>query len=70
MKFLNIETIANTGSLQWVFLILMFTQKYDQINLKINDFKGTKMHAFVVDCSNRKLCDLAKATGGVGVEKM
>ncbi|MEI8269813.1 MAG: hypothetical protein WCG45_00430 [bacterium] len=50
--------------------LVVITDGDDSIDLKISDFKGTKMHAFVVECSNTKLCELAKATGGVGVERM
>lgn len=62
------EIIANGATYRPELVVI--TDGEDQINLKISDFKGTKMHAFVVECSNTKLCELAKATGGVGVERM
>jgi len=62
------EIIANGATYRPELVVI--TDGDDSINLKISDFKGTKMHAFVVECSNTKLCELAKTTGGVGVEKM
>lgn len=65
----RIEEIITSGATYKPELVVI-TDGDDSIDLKISDFKGTKMHAFVVECSNTKLCELAKATGGVGVEKM
>lgn len=65
----RIEEIITDGATYRPELVVV-TDGEDSINLKISDFKGTKMHAFVVECNNTKLCELAKATGGVGVERM
>jgi len=51
--------------------LVVITDGDDNINLKATkDFPGTKMHAFVVDTANKALCEVAKATGGVGVNKL
>jgi len=63
----RIEGIIAEGSNYKPELVII-TDGDDNIDLKSNDFKGTKIHAFVVDCSNNRLCELAKATGGVGVK--
>ena len=50
--------------------LVVITDGDDSINLKRADFKGTKMHAFIVETNNTALCEVAKATGGVGVSNM
>lgn len=48
--------------------LVIVTDGTDTIDLKpAKDFPCTKMHAFVVDTANVALCEVAKATGGVGI---
>ena len=49
--------------------LVVVTDGDDNISSTAKDFAGTKVHAFVVEESNPKLVELARATGGVGVEK-
>lgn len=48
--------------------LVVVTDGDDTISSTAKDFAGTKVHAFVVEVRNPKLVDLAKATGGVGIE--
>lgn len=48
--------------------LVVVTDGDDTISSTAKDFAGTKVHAFVVEERNPKLVDLAKATGGVGIE--
>lgn len=48
--------------------LVVVTDGDDTISSTAKDFAGTKVHAFVVEKRNPKLVDLAKATGGVGIE--
>lgn len=48
--------------------LVVVTDGDDTISSTAKDFAGTKVHAFVVEERNPKLTDLAKATGGVGIE--
>lgn len=51
--------------------LVVITDGDDKIDLKVTkDFPGTKMHAFVVDTANVALCEVAKATGGVGINQL
>ncbi len=51
--------------------LVIITDGDDKIDLKATkDFAGTKMHAFVVDTTNNALCEVAKATGGVGINNL
>lgn len=65
----RIEGIIKAGSTYRPELVVI-TDGDDTINLTMKDFAGTKMHAFVVDCSNKTLTDLAISTGGVGVNNL
>ncbi len=65
----RIEEIVSAGSTYRPELVVI-TDGDDTINLTTKDFAGTKLHAFVVECSNHALAELAKATGGVGIEKL
>lgn len=66
----RIEEIVSNGSTYKPELVII-TDGDDSINLKAaKDFPGTKMHAFVVETNNTALCDVAKATGGVGISNM
>lgn len=63
------EIIANGATYRPELVVI--TDGDDSIDLKATkDFPGTKMHAFVVDTANNALCEVAKATGGVGVNQM
>ena len=65
----RIEEIIANGTTYRPELVVI-TDGDDSINLKAKDFPGTKMHAFVVGTANNALCEVAKATGGVGVNQM
>ncbi len=65
----RIEEIIKAGSTYRPELVII-TDGDDKINLTMKDFTGTKMHAFVVECTNKVLTDLAISTGGVGVNKL
>lgn len=65
----RIEEIIAAGATYRPELVVI-TDGDDSINLTIKDFQGTKMHAFVVECNNTALTDLAIATGGVGINKL
>ncbi|KKQ93036.1 MAG: hypothetical protein UT66_C0006G0001 [candidate division CPR2 bacterium GW2011_GWC1_39_9] len=62
----RIEEIISQGSTYRPELVVI-TDGDDQINVTTKDFVGTKMHAFVVECANKALTDLAVQTGGVGI---
>ncbi|MCB9809259.1 hypothetical protein H6776_02560 [Candidatus Nomurabacteria bacterium] len=62
------EIIANGATYRPELVVI--TDGDDSIKLTTKDFPGTKMHAFVVDTANNALCEIAKATGGVGVNQM
>lgn len=63
------EIIANGATYKPELVVI--TDGDDSINLKATkDFPGTKMHAFVVDTANNALCEVAKATGGVGINQL
>lgn len=65
----RIEEIIAAGATYRPELVVI-TDGEDSINLTMKDFQGTKMHAFVVECDNTALTDLAIATGGVGINKL
>lgn len=65
----RIEEIIAAGATYRPELVII-TDGDDQINLTTKDFSGTKVHAFVVECDNKALTDLAIATGGVGINKL
>ena len=65
----RIEEIIAAGSTYRPELVVI-TDGDDKINLTMKDFEGTKVHAFVVECFNKTLTDLAIATGGVGINKL
>jgi len=62
------EIIANSATYKPELVVI--TDGDDTVDLTLDHLKGTKMHAFVVECSNSKLCEVAKATGGVGINNM
>jgi len=65
----RIQEIINAGSTYRPELVVI-TDGDDTVNLTMKDFVGTKMHAFVVDESNKTLTDLATSTGGVGINRL
>lgn len=65
----RIEEIVAEGTTYRPELVII-TDGDDKINLIVKDFAGTKMHAFMVECSNKALADLAVKTGGVGINKL
>lgn len=65
----RIEEIVAEGATYRPELVVI-TDGDDSINLTTKDFAGTKMHSFVVECSNKALSDLAVKTGGVGINNL
>jgi len=65
----RIEEIIKSGSMYKPELVII-TDGEDQISLKAKDFAGSKIHAFVIECENKQLTDLAKSTGGVGIDNL
>ncbi|MDH4329993.1 MAG: hypothetical protein OEV93_00365 [Candidatus Moranbacteria bacterium] len=65
----RINEIVAQGSTYRPELVII-TDGDDKINLTLHELKGTKAHAFVVECANKALTDLAISTGGVGINKM
>jgi len=65
----RIDEIIKAGATYRPELVII-TDGDDTINLTMKDFAGTKMHAFVVECSNKALTDLAASTGGVGINNL
>lgn len=63
----EIEKIIAEGATYRPELVVV-TDGDDNISSTAKEFAGTKVHAFVVEERNPKLIDLAKATGGVGIE--
>jgi len=61
----KIEEIVAEGATYRPELVVI-TDGDDKISSKPADFAGTKVHAFVVEESNKALTDLAIKTGGVG----
>ncbi len=50
--------------------LVVITDGDDSIDLTTKELRGTKMHAFVVERSNRRLTDLAVKTGGIGINNL
>jgi len=65
----RIEEIVAEGRVTRPELVIV-TDGDDSVRLTIDDLKGTKLHAFVVERSNSALTDLAIKTGGVGIENL
>lgn len=65
----RIEEIVAEGKMTRPELVII-TDGDDRIDLKAEDLKGTKMHAFVVGGSNARLTELAVETGGVGINDL
>ncbi len=66
----RIDEIIAAGSHYKPELVVITDGDDDTSKLSVNDFPGTKLHAFVVECKNQHLTKLAERTGGVGVENM
>jgi hypothetical protein len=49
-------------------LVVVTDGEDDTSSLKLSELAGIKLHAFVVECKNRNFAELARRTGGVGVE--
>lgn len=50
--------------------LVIVTDGEDKFNLKLEELKGTILHAFVVQCQNTNLTELAAKSGGVAMDKM
>lgn len=65
----RIEEIVAEGKVTRPEFVIV-TDGDDSVRLTIEDLKGTKLHAFVVERSNSALTDLAVKTGGVGIDNL
>ena len=50
--------------------LVVVTDGDDRVGLSPEDLGQTRLHAFVVECSNTALTDLAVKTGGVGIDRL
>jgi len=50
--------------------IVVVTDGDDSITVGKDDIPATKVHAFVVGGSNNRLLELARETGGVGIDNL
>lgn len=66
----RIEEIEREGNLTRPELVIVTDGEDNVSSLKREDFGQTRMHAFVVERSNAELVQLARETGGVGIEKL
>ncbi|OQA03213.1 MAG: hypothetical protein BWY68_00803 [bacterium ADurb.Bin400] len=66
----RIEEIMREGAVYRPELCVITDGDDDTSSLKLSDIPGTKLHAFVVECQNKHLAELARRSGGVGVEQM
>ena len=66
----RIDEIQKEGSLTRPELVIVTDGEDNVSSLKQEDFGQTRMHAFVVERSNAELVQLARSTGGVGIEKL
>lgn len=60
------EIVATTKTARPELVIV--TDGDDSINLTLEELKGTKLHAFVVEHGNKALTGLAIKSGGVGID--
>lgn len=65
----RIEEIIAQGATYRPELVII-TDGDDKISLTTKELTGIKTHAFVVECANKNLTDLAVATGGVGINNL
>ena len=65
----RIEELVSERNLTRPELVVV-TDGDDSITVKIDDIPATKVHAFVVGVSNPRLLELARETGGVGIDNL
>jgi len=65
----RIEEIVAEGRVTRPELVVV-TDGDDSVRMTTEDLPGTKLHAFVVERSNKALTDLAVKTGGVGIDNL
>ena len=65
----RIEEIVAEGKLTRPELVVV-SDGDDSISLTVEDLCGTKLHAFLVGGSNTRLLELARETGGVGIDNL
>jgi uncharacterized protein with von Willebrand factor type A (vWA) domain len=66
----RIEEIVSNNEQFYKPELVIVTDGYDVVSLELSDFKGTKVHAFVVQGSNDRLVEFAISTGGVGINNL
>lgn len=65
----RIEEIVAEGKLTRPELVVV-SDGDDSISLTAEDLCGTRLHAFLVERSNARLTELARETGGVGIDNL
>jgi len=50
--------------------LVVVTDGDDRVSLTTEELKGSKLHAFVVECANKRLTDVAVQSGGVGINNL
>lgn len=66
----RIDEIIAAGAHYRPELCVITDGEDDTSGLTLRDLPGTKLHAFMVECGNHGLAELARRSGGVAVEKM
>ena len=66
----RIDEIMAEGGHYRPELVIITDGDDDTSSLSLASLPGTKLHAFMVECSNPHLAELARRSGGVGVEQM
>ena len=65
----DIEEIMKEDG-HWRPELVVITDGDDDVSsLRLAELNGVRLHAFIVECSNKALAALAQKSGGVGVEK-
>lgn len=65
----RIEEIVKEGKTHRPELVVV-SDGGDTVRLSAEDLASTRLHAFLVECENRPLTDLAIKSGGVGVDRL
>ena len=65
----RIEEIMREGQSHRPELVVV-SDGNDTVGLAPGDLGQTRLHAFLVECDNRPLTDLAIKSGGVGIDRL
>lgn len=66
----RIEEIVAEGQLTRPELVVVTDGDDNVSSLKRENFGQTRMHAFIVECANDTLVELARETGGIGIQQL